>query len=80
MKATTPKLTEAQRSVLASADVNGNVEPCGRYRACDALARRGLLVSDNAPRRYSGLRNVSERSDIFAITDAGRVALKGEGT
>lgn len=69
------KITDAQMKILQSATPEGWVEPIGRYRTCDALAKRGLLswwtLGHNGWQQESGPTYGRPRNDIFRITDFG---------
>ena len=70
-KVTAPKLTEAQRRVLATKD--GMYVHGGDIAAAKALVRRGFgSMTDDGYCRYSN------EQYIFSANDAGRAALRGE--
>jgi hypothetical protein len=57
------KLTPEQIDILGSADHGGYIEPEGRYKRCDAMARQGLLmhIGTEAPSRMEPVEGPQRR-------------------
>lgn len=74
-----PKLTEAQRARLKVLAKEPTTKFYHRLRGFDALERAGLVRFQKAGTALVGMSSTAER-DVFqyALTDAGRAALRGE--
>lgn len=75
---TAPKLTEAQREALEHySQGSSTTDPRARLDVLHALARKGLVTYEQSE-SYRHVFGVIAYT--VTITDAGRAALKGEGT